>query len=682
MSDRLAWFMLALGPPALVALLGLRAVRRRRPGQWDDYRDAVTLLEMVAAPMLVVGAPFLMTDTRLSELAAGMLSAAAILLFYVTMHGFSTEAGGTLSRRLKGILAWSTRGAAMAAYLAIKGMEGEVSHIYPSAQLFVVLFWAWYASYYIIWAMVRSDYRARELGASDLLSRVHEIAEHRGVRLDHVTVIARIPGYNRWVNAVALSGTQIALAQDLVTSLSKTEVDAVIEHEIGHVSDERIWSLDRALSYGSYLLLVALVYLAERYVPAMQWRWSPPRYVMWLALFLVPGMLERWYSRKRERRANENVGVITEPRSAISGLYKVSVLNRHSISRPWWSRIMSTHPYVDEEINEIATRAGLSAEQVQQVFRTADAEIAGGVDHYDLPSTEDAIPKSGDSRPVTAPVSRPGRWAGWHVVVLGLLGAALVMAGAIWATCAARGFPGLAILMVGLAASVASLAIPITLYNRRQVRLLCEKVQARLAEQYGEDAVTCGLLVDVLLPDWTDRDHPWQGALISASHGELVILGEVSRFTRPLDPKLSVFRWADGGSSGEQARMVAIGYQDAGNPQAIHVRMLGRPGRRDPRNWKQLEKHIKEMLIQAGANLVPRKELEPPRRGKFRWSARVPIAAGVFALILALGGFLAIEIVGAGWFGVGMFCFIATSVAGRSLWAWVTGEYRPDDREH
>jgi Zn-dependent protease with chaperone function len=683
MSAKLVWLLIALGPTLLAAMLGLRATWRRSPSRWDDYRDIVALLEGCAAPVLVVATPLLVRGYGLADLFAGWLSASAVLLFYVTANGFSPDTGGTLSERMKGILTSSGRGLGVAGFLILGPSAIGSTIVYPSAQLFISLLWASYLGSMLVGFLVRNDFRARPLGQSELLSRVQEIAQRCGVSLQQVSVITRIPGHSQCVNAVAVYGTQIALTQGLISNLSRAEVDAVIEHEIGHIADERIWSLDQALHYGSYLLMLAMAFMAERHIPAMQSSWAPMRYVMWLAMFLIPEFLEKWYSRKHERTASENVGVATDPLSAISGLYKVSVLNHHSLSRPWWSRIMSTHPYADEEIRDIAGRAGLSPEQIEQCIKMADAEMLVNTgNRYDLPISDDAAQESVDGQPVTEPVSRPGRWDGWHVALLALLGAALVVAGTI---ALAFSFYGPAVgltIVLGLAASGTTLALPIGLANRNRMRKLREQIRIRLTGQYGSDAVTNDLLVDVLLPDWEDRDQPWQGALLSISNGELTVLGETARLRVPLDTKLSAFRWADENSSGDGARMVTIAYLDAGNPRAMLVRVLGRPSGTGPRNWKQLEKHIKNMLTQAGVSLVPRGELVPSHRRKLRWSARVPIAAAVYLLILAVADFLARERSGSDLADQIILCVIATAIAGPALWAWVTGEYKPDDQGH
>ena len=672
MPAMLAWLLLALVPTGAVFALGLRASRAGTSERWDDYRDAVTLTRMLVAPTIVVAAPLLVVGMRLRDLPAGMLSAGAIFLFCAAACGFSPDERMSLLQRLKRIAATSESELGSAGYLILVSASGHLSSIHPSATLYLILVLATYVSRYIFRSCGRRDYLWRDLGESELLTRVHEIAERHGARVERFTLGRSKAGGPPCLYAVATEGTRIVMSQDVIANLNKTEVDTIIEHEIGHLADETIWSLDHALYYAGFLLMIVLVFLGERYVAWMQPTHGPMRYAVWLGMFLVPGFVNQWYCRRRERKANRSVGTLTDPLSAISALRKGCALSHRSVSRPWWSRVLSTHPYPDEEISEIAGRAGLSQEQIRARLDIADDEMATGeADRYDLPLLD--VDEATAARQL-AP--RPGKWARAGVVVFAIvLGLGVLVGTLIWAD--KSGFR-LVYFLLGFAASALAAMLPLGFANRVWATRLRKRVSAALTARHSFQAMSTSLLVDIWLPDCADRDQPWQGALVSVADGEFVILGEADNFRLPIHADLSIFRYPHQGLCGKDARMVAIGYRDGGNPRAVYMRILGRPNHGEPRDWKQLENRVKEMLTDAGATLMPRDHLFPDHPGKLTWSARIPVAAALYLLIVGAAVFIAREVTGAGR-GEVTAIFLATTICGPGLWAWVTGAHKPDD---
>lgn len=681
MSHELLCFLILLGPSALIGLLGLRALRKQTDSSWADYADVANVLSWLAAPGILVTAPRLHAVGIFPPSSAASIGVGAILLFCVLRVSFSPHGAPSLTGGAKQLLAESTLEISVCVVLVGAALNGKLTEVTPSATLFLQVLWFSFVCQMILGWLLKNNIRDRELEAGELRDRIVEIANQRGVRLEQIRVLKTPPDCAQCLNALAVYGTTIALFADLISRLNKTEVDAVVEHEVGHIADERMWTLDSALHYGCYLALLALAYFAEDRIIALQMPWLLS--VLWMALFVLPELLTRWYSRAAERRANRNVAQLTDPESAISAEYKVHLLNHVPLSRPLWSRLTSTHPCAAEEIGRIARSAGITDYELRRVYDRAQAEISAPLgERYEIAVTEE--PQFGDASSEDQLVPRPGSGAGLWVFVPAILACVVFMFGYIFLMCVINEklpmWLNVILAIVGIVGCILVLALPVEIAGRRRLRRMRERIRARLESKYGTELASRSLLLDVLLPEWTDRDQPWQGALLHIYDGYLTFLGEAAEARIPLAGKVHVSRWADHNSSGRDARLVLIAYESGNMLQTITVRPLGDPERDEPGNWKQLEKHIQALIVSAGVANTRLEDTLPEESSGFAWSFRVPVAIAILVSILIVAGYLGGMTSDGKLMGRIVTCFFATCIAGPPLLAWVTRAYKPDKK--
>lgn len=683
MPDRALWFLAAILPTVAVALLGIRAALTRKDTAWADYRDVAELLAWFVPPLIAVAVPLLATGEKHAGPLPAISGIAAVLAFRVVSSVFTPGKASGLFARLRAILAESGQGLGICGYLAYCALTGSIHLLGPSASLYIAMIWTTLIGQWVACALHGGGYKQRRITSGELFDRIRQIAKGRGVDLESVTVITRAPGRPECINAVAMDETTIIIFSDLIARLNKDEVDAVIEHEVGHLADERIWTIDRALRYGCYLVLIAVMLLAERHIATLPKPWSGLMYLAWVGFFVLPEMLGKWYSRNHERKAIDNVGFLTDPQSAISGHYKLALLNHQPTSRPLWSRLTSSHPCMDESNVRIARRAGLTDEQVEQAYAQAREEVvSSGGEKYELGSIAADSAEDGTDANTVVPVRRSAGWAGCRVMAL-----AVTAGGCFFAACMfvvvflpPRTATWIAASLI-LAAFVGSgfiIALPIHFATVNRRRATSAKIIERLTATYGETLVSGSLLVDALFPERADADEPWQGALLSVSDGRLHLRGEVSELAMPLDRPVHVSYFVNQSSSGAEAKMVLIADREGEVPRSIFVRPLEDPGHSTPRDAKSLCEQIRAMFVQSDAELVSRGEIMSRDCVGFGWSTRVPTAALIYVAILLLADYLARTFSHSGLGGRFTWCAIATSFTGPGLWAWVTRDHKPD----
>jgi hypothetical protein len=413
---------------------------------------------------------------------------------------------------------------------------------------------------------------------------------------------------------------------------------------------------------------VALAWLGavrymERLIGALPAQFHYLQYANWMAMFLLPGLAWRWYSRYSERKADRKVAILDDPKGAISGYYKLYLLNELPLDRPWWSRVLSTHPTLAEEIETIARRSGLTAEQVDEAKRRAEAEVeSGSGDRYDMAFHEEP----------EAEIEKRGSRAFDTIVFVGVLIVACVLLFGSFFWMVDKHLESWAIVavLIGGAAAIALVVIlPIELYRRWVNNRLRRRIRCNLAARYGAESVSSMLLVDTHL---IEDEKRWQGALIGIQDGKVVILAESREVGIPLDGKVEVVRWTNSNTSfGDNARMVVIRYEVESVPQRAVIRNLGTPEKGLPRSHKELERHVRELVTGAGGTI--RKQGTVPVR---QMLIRAPVALlilaaaiGLVELLLRLADILD------NYFVHG----IVLASVGSMLYAWVTK--RPDSKQ-
>ncbi len=669
------WALLGFGPTIMILALGTRALRRDTGDSWADFRDINTVLDWIT-PGLVVIAIISLARLKLTRYEAAAFSAGPLLTYI-----FASYLPSRLSRRRREasidrltaarlFIAGNGRLLSLTFLLFLQGFiyTGFLAQLYviatggmPTLSLFVSIVVAGRIGEWALGRLAAGIGRWKPLAPGDLYKRVIEIASKSKVQVDDVRILEHYPeGY---VGAIAHSGSCIGLGEELITKLDKDEVDAVIAHEVGHLGDVVLWQY----SYPACIIVALAWYGAVSYIERTI-RSSPDlrslQYLNWMAMFILPGLVIRWYSRYSERKADANVAVLENPGAAISGFYKLYMLNELPIDRPWWSRILGTHPTAAEDIETIARRSGLSVDQVGEAKRRAEMEVQfGPSDRYAIAFHEE--PRS----EVEKRGSRPVEIAIWIVAIV--LACSFMFGSFFLAVLYEQsGWRMAAIIAAGVLATALVIVAPIEAYNRRKTARVQSRVTAKLAEKYGKETIGSMVLVDARL---TGDDDVWQGALLGIRDGKLVLLAESREVAIPLDGKLEVRRWNNDYSSGEGARMVVIWYEVESVRQWVVVRVFGKPERGLPRSRNDFERYIKDLITGGGGTLHVRKK--PPMRQVL---VRTPIALLIMAAVLGL-----VQLV-ASLAGLKDMLFIhglVLSSLGSALYYWVAKRPHPGESD-
>jgi Zn-dependent protease with chaperone function len=497
-------------------------------------------------------------------------------------------------------------------------VDPESFSISPSIHLFFKLYLASLIGSICVARLLRSAIEWHMLAPCELTARVAEIAVERNVKMQEVRVLGA--GSFMASNAVAYSALGIALGEDLLRDLTKSEVDAVIEHEIAHSADDSIWTFRYPLRAAGWLSLIAAALIVQKSVEGFHWVES----AIWMMLFVLPPLASRWYSRLSERKANRIVAAHTASQAAISGFYKIHALNNLPTSRPWWSRLVATHQCLDEEMAQFARQSEMTKVDIDKICRQADVELASGYgDHY-APRFYENIALSLMRRP--SPIA-------YTLIVMASV-ALTVFFLSRCSTLIGNSLDGeLWIVPLGIGTILLS-TVPIILYSSYSARNLSKRATSLLTAKYSVPEVQA-LLFDAMFTADADEET-WQAALLTIADGKLNVLGEARCVEISLDTKVRITGWANPHHVANREHGVTIWYEVQGITQWVNLRPLGKPDRGLPRSHKELEKFIQKMIVNEGAVLAEADELGPEKRGGLPWSWRVPTAIVMMAGIVIL----------------------------------------------
>ncbi len=241
---------------------------------------------------------------------------------------------------------------------------------------------AWIAAAYIGWAQFanRSE-EAKQVALApaddELRERVAELAEKIGVTPPEVWVKKPVRGEE--LGAWASTRAGVVLSEELLRSLTRREVNAVVSHELKHLKSGHPWLSLLAL-IGSIGVAFIAGTVAYYYVQL-----PIPQAAFDLAVFAV-GMLGFYaVSRRFERKADEAaVDISGDGVSFIRGLAKVESLTALPNETTGLREIWMTHPTYRNRIEAAARQSGISTNAVEEILQRSD-DSSG---HYNLLAQE------------------------------------------------------------------------------------------------------------------------------------------------------------------------------------------------------------------------------------------------------------------------------------------------------
>jgi Zn-dependent protease with chaperone function len=312
---------------------------------------------------------------------------------------------------------------------------------------------------------------------------------------------------SRLANAFAVQNRTVILTDYLLAQLDRSEVDAVLAHEVAHLrlGHPRRLGLTRALS-------IAIPVTMSMYAAPMPWA---------LAAFVLGLMIFTAISRRYEYAADAGaIALGAAPDALISGLARITRLN-HLPGR--WARGLApflTHPALDARANAIARRAGLAPERVAAAL----APPAEPATPYAVPAAVEAGAKVFDSS------LKAGRVAAlsWTLLLLAALTPAALFSAA--ALPGAPELPRLAWVPLGAIASLGALWLATDRLAPRTLGGLKERLARRLALPADAERWYVGLSPDANARTYEGFSN-WDLGFLALAPGRLEYEGGECRFT-------------------------------------------------------------------------------------------------------------------------------------------------------
>ena len=392
------------------------------------------------------------------------------------------------------------------------------------------------------------------LANGEIYDRVVELAGAAGVPVQ--SILFKKTGIFRVANAFAAIGGTIILSDRLVSELTRSEIDAVIAHELGHLRHGHVRKQTVALLI-SVLAVMALMVLLLIY-RAIHTDPSSGSYRLLRSLIIsifFPGMVvaafcnHRAISRRHERVADLFAVALTGGAAPmVTALARLHRLNGLPRDWPRGLELFLTHPSAQRRFNCLASAGGLTPAEVATLVGQSDSHNPAPDLRYPLPDVALV-----DGR-ILSDVARTRchLWIYWlwmtSVAAVGL--AFGTLAGVV----GARGTP--AAVLADLAGVAAAFAVSALLLNYLSVSQLV-RAEPALRRKLLDDGYRVGTDTYVGLspgekPLSYGGDLDWDAGFLSLEADHLRYRGERADL---LLPKTSVTAirsaapWTRGGSS-------------------------------------------------------------------------------------------------------------------------------------
>ncbi len=206
-----------------------------------------------------------------------------------------------------------------------------------------------------------------------LVQTVHKLAEHAGIGMPEVAI------YEGPANAFATGAFRdaalVAVSSGLLESMSREEIEAVLGHEITHVSNGDMVTLtliQGVLNTFVFFLSRVVGFIVDKAVFRTERGVGPGFYITMIVSQIVFGilasMIVAWFSRRREFRADAgSAGLLGSPRPMIAALTRLGGLQTGGLpdavkafgidSRSGLFQLFATHPPIEERIAALQARS-------------------------------------------------------------------------------------------------------------------------------------------------------------------------------------------------------------------------------------------------------------------------------------------------------------------------------------
>ena len=199
-----------------------------------------------------------------------------------------------------------------------------------------------------------------------LVNVVRKLADQAGVGMPEVAIYEGAP--NAFATGAFKDSSLVAVSTGLLESMSREEIEAVLGHEISHVSNGDMVTLTLIQGVvNTFVVFLSRVvgFVVDRAVFRTERGIGPGYYVTVFAceiLFgIVASLIVAWFSRQREFRADAGSARLLGPRPMIGALRRLGSMEAGALPQSFQSHgiaqggggimaLFSSHPPIEERI--------------------------------------------------------------------------------------------------------------------------------------------------------------------------------------------------------------------------------------------------------------------------------------------------------------------------------------------
>jgi heat shock protein HtpX len=205
-----------------------------------------------------------------------------------------------------------------------------------------------------------------------LVATVRRLADKANIGMPEVAVYEGAP--NAFATGAFKNSALVAVSTGLLESMSREEVEAVLGHEITHVSNGDMVTLtliQGVLNTFVFFLSRVVGFIVDKTVFRTERGIGPGYYITVMVSQIVFGILASvivmWFSRRREFRADAgSARLLGTPQPMIGALMRLGGMQPGALPQsiatagvngaPGWAALFSSHPPIEERIRALQAR--------------------------------------------------------------------------------------------------------------------------------------------------------------------------------------------------------------------------------------------------------------------------------------------------------------------------------------
>jgi len=205
-----------------------------------------------------------------------------------------------------------------------------------------------------------------------LVATVRRLADKANIGMPEVAVYEGAP--NAFATGAFKNSALVAVSTGLLESMSREEVEAVLGHEITHVSNGDMVTLtliQGVLNTFVFFLSRVVGFIVDKTVFRTERGIGPGYYITVMVSQIVFGILASvivmWFSRRREFRADAgSARLLGTPQPMIGALMRLGGMQPGALPQsiatagvngaPGWASLFSSHPPIEDRIRALQAR--------------------------------------------------------------------------------------------------------------------------------------------------------------------------------------------------------------------------------------------------------------------------------------------------------------------------------------